>query len=86
MAAPEPLDSISYQHDGLPDFLLGVMKPMEMGQFLYDVWKLPADRSCGENMACCKMKSERSLPATFSSGLPMLSAAFSGATHAQRYR
>jgi hypothetical protein len=34
MAAPEPLDSISYQHDGLPDFLLGVMKPMEMGQFL----------------------------------------------------
>jgi hypothetical protein len=33
-AAPEPLDLISYQHDGLPDFLLGVMNPMEMGQFL----------------------------------------------------
>jgi hypothetical protein len=33
-AAPEPLDSISYQHDGLPDFLLGVMNPVEMGQFL----------------------------------------------------
>jgi hypothetical protein len=34
MAAPGPLDSISYQHDGLPDFLLGVMKPVEMEQFL----------------------------------------------------
>jgi len=34
MAAPEPLDLVCYQHDGLPDFLLGVMNPMEMGQFL----------------------------------------------------
>lgn len=33
-AAPEPLDSISYQHDGRPDFLLGVINHMEMGQFL----------------------------------------------------
>jgi len=34
MAVPEPLDSISYQHDGLPNFLLGVINHMEMRQFL----------------------------------------------------
>jgi hypothetical protein len=34
-AAPGPLEPMwCYQHDGLPDFLLGVMNPMEMGQFL----------------------------------------------------
>jgi hypothetical protein len=33
-AAPGPLDSISYQHDGLPDFLLGVINHREMGHFL----------------------------------------------------
>jgi hypothetical protein len=34
-AAPSPLQSISYQHDGLPNFLLGVVDPMRMKQFLH---------------------------------------------------
>jgi hypothetical protein len=33
-AAPEPLDSISCQHDGLPDFLLGLVNRIEMKQYL----------------------------------------------------
>lgn len=33
-ASPSPLDLTSYQHDGLPDFLLGVVNPVQMGQFL----------------------------------------------------
>lgn len=33
-AAPEPLAPMGYQHDGLPEFLLGLVNPMEMGQFL----------------------------------------------------
>ena len=36
-AAPEPLDSMYYQHDGLPDFVLGLVNRVEMGRFL----KLP---------------------------------------------
>jgi hypothetical protein len=34
VAAPEPLDLVCYQHDGLPDFILGLVNPTEMGQFL----------------------------------------------------
>jgi len=33
-AAPEPLDLMCYQHDGLPDFILGLVNPREMGQSL----------------------------------------------------
>lgn len=32
--APGPLAPISYQHDGPPDFLLGVINPRGMGHFL----------------------------------------------------
>jgi hypothetical protein len=34
MAAPETLDSISYQHDGLPDVLLGLVDPIEKERYL----------------------------------------------------
>jgi hypothetical protein len=33
-AAPAPLAPISYQHDGLPEFLLGVVEPNKYGHFL----------------------------------------------------
>lgn len=33
-SAPPPLATISYQHDGLPEFLLGVMEPNTYGHFL----------------------------------------------------
>lgn len=31
---PDPLTGIFYQHDGLPDFLLGVVSPIRMGDYL----------------------------------------------------
>ena len=33
---PTPLASLSYQHNGLPSFLLGVVDPLTMGNFLLD--------------------------------------------------
>lgn len=36
-----PLSAISYQHDGLPDFLLGVVNPSTMGQYLSTPTKQP---------------------------------------------
>ena len=33
-SVPEPTFSISYQHDGLPNFLLGIVNPRRMGRYL----------------------------------------------------
>ncbi len=40
-AVPSPLHSASYQHDGLPDFLMGVLDPATMGHHLTTPIKHP---------------------------------------------
>jgi hypothetical protein len=40
-SAPSPLSAVSYQHDGLPDFLIGVVDPRAMGHLLATPIKHP---------------------------------------------
>ena len=44
-AVPHPLSTISYQHDGFPGFLLGVVDPQRMRRFLMTPYPQPPGAS-----------------------------------------
>jgi hypothetical protein len=39
--APSPLDLLGYQHDGTPDFILGVVNPLRMSRYLTEKCQQP---------------------------------------------